>query len=76
MKDHAYCMREGQTRLTLEHAVHASSKKAFSIVLLGDYRVTKPLIKSSAVTVAQPSSPGPMDIDAIDSSGDRRRATP
>ena len=68
-------MREGQTRLALERAEPATLEDAFSIALRDDFRVTKAYTKPSVVTVARPSGPEPMEIDVIESSGDRRRVT-
>ena len=66
-------MREGQTRLSLERAEPATLEEAFAIALREDFRVTKAYTKPSVVTIARPSSPEPMEIDVIESSGDRRR---
>jgi hypothetical protein len=68
-------MREGQTRLSLERAEPATLEEAFAIALREDFRVTKAYTKSSVVTAVRSAGPEPMEIDAIESSGDRRRAT-
>ena len=66
-------MREGQTRLSLERAEPATLEEAFAIALREDFRVTKAYAKPSVVSVPRPSGPEPMEIDVIESSGDRRR---
>ena len=66
-------MREGQTRLSLERADPATLEEAFAIALREDFRVTKANTKPSVVTFARPPGPEPMEIDVIESSGDRRR---
>uniref|UniRef100_A0AAV1TML0 CCHC-type domain-containing protein n=1 Tax=Peronospora matthiolae TaxID=2874970 RepID=A0AAV1TML0_9STRA len=68
-------MREGQTRLSLERAEPATLEEAFAIALREDFRVTKAYTKPSVVTTVRSAGPEPMEIDAIESSGDRRRAT-
>ena len=68
-------MREGQTRLSLERAEPATLEEAFAIALREDFRVTKAYTKPSVVTAVRSSGPEPMEIDAIESSGDRRRTT-
>ena len=68
-------MREGQTRLSLERAEPATLEEAFAIALREDFRVTKAYTKPSVVTAVRSAGPEPMEIDAIESSGDRRRAT-
>ena len=67
-------MREGQTRLPLERAEPATLEEAFSIALREDFRITKAYTKPSIVTVARYSVAEFMEIDVIESSGDRRRA--
>ena len=69
-------MREGQTRSSLERAEPAALEEAFTIALREDFRVTKAYTKPSVVTVVRPSGPEPMEIDVIESSGDRRRVSP
>uniref|UniRef100_A0AAV1T373 CCHC-type domain-containing protein n=1 Tax=Peronospora matthiolae TaxID=2874970 RepID=A0AAV1T373_9STRA len=68
-------MREEQTRLSLERAEPATLEEAFAIALREDFRVTKAYTKPSVVTAVKSAGPAPMEIYAIDSSGDRRRAT-
>ncbi|CAH0486067.1 unnamed protein product [Peronospora farinosa] len=46
---------------------------AYAIALREDFRVTKAYAKPSVVTVPRPSNPEPMEVDVIESSGDRRR---
>ena len=66
-------MRERQARLSLERAEPATLEEAFAIALREDFRVTKAYAKPSVVSVPRPSGPEPMEIDVIESSGDRRR---
>ena len=61
--------------MSLERAEPATLDEAFSIALREDVRVTKAYTKPSVVTVVRPSGPEPMEIDVIESSGDRRRVT-
>ena len=70
-----YGMREKKTRLPLERAEPATLKEAFAIALREDFRVTKAYTKPSVVTAVISAGPEPMEIDAIESSGDRRRVT-
>ena len=69
-------MRERQTRLLLERAEPATLEETFSIALREDFRITKAYTKPTVVTVARSPGPEPMEIDVIESSGDRRRVTP
>ena len=46
------------------------------ITLRENFRVTMAYTKPSIVTIARSSGPEPMEIDVIESSGDRRRAIP
>uniref|UniRef100_A0AAV1TYK7 CCHC-type domain-containing protein n=1 Tax=Peronospora matthiolae TaxID=2874970 RepID=A0AAV1TYK7_9STRA len=68
-------IREGLTRLSLGRAEPATSEEDFAIALCEDFRVTKAYTKPSVVTAVKSVGPEPMEIDAIESSGDRRRAT-
>uniref|UniRef100_A0AAV1UL96 Uncharacterized protein n=1 Tax=Peronospora matthiolae TaxID=2874970 RepID=A0AAV1UL96_9STRA len=68
-------MREGQTRLSLERAEPSTLKEAFAIALREDLRVTKAYTKPSVVIAVRSAGPEPMDIDAIESSSDRRSVT-
>ena len=49
--------------------------ETLSIALREDFRATKDYTKPTIVTVARSPGSEPMEIDAIKSSGDRRRAT-
>ena len=69
-------MHEGQTRPSLQRAEPAILEEVFSIVLREDFRNIKEYTKPSIVTVSWSSSPEPIEIDVIESSGDRRRTTP
>ena len=69
-------MLEGQTRLSFECAERVTFEEALLIALREDFRVTKTYTKASIVTVVRPSDTEPMEIDVIESSGDRRCATP
>ena len=68
-------MREEHTRLSLENAMTATLKEAFSIALRVDFRVTKAYTKPTVDTVAQSSGPEPMKYDMIESSDNWRTAT-
>ena len=68
-------MREGHTCLFLELKEPVILEEAFSIALREDFRVTKVYTKHTIVNVSQSPGPEPMEIDVIESSGDRRRAT-
>ena len=68
-------MREGQTRLSVERAEPATLEEAFAIALREVFRVTNAYAKPSVVTAVRSAGPKPMEIDLIESSGDRRRAT-
>uniref|UniRef100_A0AAV1SZC5 CCHC-type domain-containing protein n=1 Tax=Peronospora matthiolae TaxID=2874970 RepID=A0AAV1SZC5_9STRA len=50
-------------------------EKAFAISLREDFKVTKAYTKPSVVTTVRSAGSEPMEIDAIESSGDRRRVT-
>uniref|UniRef100_A0AAV1UJM1 Uncharacterized protein n=1 Tax=Peronospora matthiolae TaxID=2874970 RepID=A0AAV1UJM1_9STRA len=67
--------REGQTRLLLKRAEPATLEEAFAIALREYFSVTKACTKPSVVTAVKKAGPEPMEIDAIESLGDRRRAT-
>uniref|UniRef100_A0AAV1URR2 CCHC-type domain-containing protein n=1 Tax=Peronospora matthiolae TaxID=2874970 RepID=A0AAV1URR2_9STRA len=69
-------MREGQFRLSLERAEPATLEGAFVIALHEDCRVTKAYTKPSVVTAVKSAGPEAIEIDAIESSGDRQRVTP
>uniref|UniRef100_A0AAV1UI87 Uncharacterized protein n=1 Tax=Peronospora matthiolae TaxID=2874970 RepID=A0AAV1UI87_9STRA len=68
-------MREGQTCLSLERAEPATLEEAFAIAFREDFRVTKAYNKPSSVTDVKSAGLKHMEIDAIESSSDRRRAT-
>ena len=65
-----------QTRLFLEHAEPAALEDAFSVALRDNFRVTKAYTKPSIITFVRPFGSDPMEIDVMESWGDRRRATP
>uniref|UniRef100_A0AAV1T957 Uncharacterized protein n=1 Tax=Peronospora matthiolae TaxID=2874970 RepID=A0AAV1T957_9STRA len=67
-------VREGQTRLSLERAEHATILDDFGIALREDTRFNKAYTKLSVVTAVRSADPGPLEINAIESSGDRPRA--
>ena len=68
-------IHEGQTRLSLERAEPATLEESFSIALCKDLKVNKAYTKPTIVTVVRSPGPEPKEIDVIESSGDRRRAT-
>ena len=59
--------------MSLERADLATLEEAITIALREHFRVTKAYTKPSVFTVARPSGPELMEIDVIESSGDRRR---
>ncbi|CAI5708167.1 unnamed protein product [Peronospora effusa] len=63
--------------LSLEGAEPATLDETVDIkALREEFRVTKAYAKPSVVTVPQPSRPEPMEVDVIESSGDRQRVIP
>ena len=67
-------MREGMTRYCLTRAEPSSLEEAFALALREDYVVASSYVHPTFVDVLS-SGPEPMDIDTIESSGDRRRGS-